>query len=1036
MACSDTHLSTAKLQFGLLALLIAIALVTSSTRAYALLASTTTVTSSANPSAFGENITFTATVTGTLVTPTGTVTFKDGATTIGSGVLNGSGQTSFSTTTLSTGSHSITAVYSGDIVYNVSTSTVLTQEVVANSTSTSVVSSANPSAFEQSVIFTATVTSAGGTPTGTVTFKDGTTTLGTGTLDGSGQTTLATSVLLPGNHSITAVYSGDSNFAAGSSPVLTQAVNLGTSSTAVISSVNPSSVGQSVTFTATVSGLVIQPTGTVTFKDGATTLGTGNLDAGGHATFTTSMLSAGSHSITAVYGGDSLYNSSTSNLLIQDVNQNSTTTTVVSSSNPSALGAPVTFTASVSGSGGTPTGTVTIKDGGTTLGTGTLDGAGNATFSTSSLSAGSHSITAVYGGDSNYLSSTSPALTQNVVSNASSTSITSSVNPSTFGQSVTFTATVTGSSGTPTGSVTFKDGSATLGTATLDGSGQATFSTSSLAGGSHSITAVYGGDASYATSTSPVLVQNVSQTSSATSVASSANPSAYGMSVTFTATVTVSGGTPTGTVTFKDGSTILGTGTLGGGGQAALSTSSLSVGSHSITAVYGGDSNFVGSTSPVLTQVVGQNSVAVHLKSSVNPSETGQAVTFAATVIGAGVTPTGSVTFKDGSAVLGAATLGGGTASLTISSLAAGTHSITAVYSGDSSYASTSSQALLQLVQVPADSIKLRTLQVSVTKIAAQVSGQAISSAIDSAVADGFADSCKILVPAGIGFHFTTCPERRVTDRASRALAAFDESIHPAWLAWVDVRGAGWDTYPSKGDVTGHQLNGLAGVTRRLNPDLITGMLGGYESFNYSSQILDGQMHGDGWTLGGYLGLQLASSVRFASGFAYSSVSYRGRAGTANGSFVGNRILAKVGLTGSYRISPAWSLEPSARVYALRETDNAYVDSLGTVQAGRSFTTGRASAGGRLTYLWQSPGGTKVSPYLGLYADYYFSVDEDAGTLLPAVPTIDGASARLTSGVSFLIGRGSNVSVDGEVGGLGSDSFRTWTIRVRSSVAF
>ena len=131
----------------------------------------------------------------------------------------------------------------------------------------------------------------------------------------------------------------------------------------------------------------------------------------------------------------------------------------------------MTFTATVSAASGTPTGTVTFKDGATTLGTGTLSG-GVATFATSSLAIGGHTVTAVYGGDTNFTGSTSPGLTQTVNQGATTTSLGSSANPSVFGQSVTFTATVAAASpasGTPTGTVTFKDGATTLGTGTLLG---------------------------------------------------------------------------------------------------------------------------------------------------------------------------------------------------------------------------------------------------------------------------------------------------------------------------------------------------------------------------------------------------------------------------------------------------------------------------------------------------------------------------------------------------------------------------------------
>jgi len=234
-------------------------------------------------------------------------------------------------------------------------------------------------------------------------------------------------------------------------------------------------------------------------------------------------------------------------------------------------------------------------------GTGTLS-AGKATFTTATLKAGTHSITAVYGGDTNFAGSTSPALSQAVNKAASTTSVASSMNPSGLAQSVTFTATVKpATSGTPTGTVTFKDGTTTLGTGTLSG-GKATFTTSALALGSHSITASYAGDTNFTASTSAALTQTVKPASS-TTVASSLNPSTFGQAVTFTATVTATSGTPTGMVTFKDGTTTLGTGTLSGG-KAMLTTSTLAAGSHSITAVYGGDANFTSSTSPVLTQKV------------------------------------------------------------------------------------------------------------------------------------------------------------------------------------------------------------------------------------------------------------------------------------------------------------------------------------------------------------------------------------------------------------------------------------------------
>jgi hypothetical protein len=185
------------------------------------------------------------------------------------------------------------------------------------------------------------------------------------------------------------------------------------------------------------------------------------------------------------------------------------------------------------------------------------------------------------------------------------TSLSSNSNPTTLGTSVTFTATVTSSaSGTPTGTVTFLDNGASIGTGTLTSSAMATFTTSSLAVGSHPITAQYGGDPNFASSTSNPITQIINLKPSATMLTSSINPSVGGQSVTFTATVTsTAGGTPTGTVTFSDGTTSLGSGALSAG-VATFATSSLAMSSHSITGSYGGNTNFAASTSSALSQAV------------------------------------------------------------------------------------------------------------------------------------------------------------------------------------------------------------------------------------------------------------------------------------------------------------------------------------------------------------------------------------------------------------------------------------------------
>jgi hypothetical protein len=188
-----------------------------------------------------------------------------------------------------------------------------------------------------------------------------------------------------------------------------------------------------------------------------------------------------------------------------------------------------------------------------------------------------------------------------------------------------------------------------------------------------------------------------------TGLASSVNPSSYGQSVTFTATVKASfGGVPNGSVQFKDGNSVIGTAGLNGSGVAQLSTAALSVGVHSMTAVYLGNSHFVGSTSSSLKQTVNKAKTTTSLVSSQNPSIKGKPVTFTATVHPAfGGAPSGKVTFKDGVTVLGSVVVNATThtAKFTTGKLSVGTHHITANYGGDTNFLSSASVVLKQVVK-------------------------------------------------------------------------------------------------------------------------------------------------------------------------------------------------------------------------------------------------------------------------------------------------------------------------------------------------
>lgn len=309
-----------------------------------------------------------------------------------------------------------------------------------------------------------------------------------------------------------------------------------------------------------------------------------------------------------------------------DVSISTSTTTLTASATSAAIGTSVTFTATVSSplTSPAPTGTVQFYDGSTALGSAVTLTAGSASYSTASLAEGTHTITAVYSGDANFSSSTSAALTEHIVMAASTTTLAASATSVAIGTSVTFTATVSSSltSPAPTGTVQFYDGSTKLGSAVTLTAGRASYSTSSLAAGTHTITAVYSGDSNFSSSTSAGLTEQIVMAASATTLAASATSVVSGTSVTFTATVSSSltSPAPTGTVQFYDGSTALGAAIALTGGSVSYSTASLAAGTHTITAVYSGDANFSSSTSAALTEnVEGMMSVLGATSASVAP---------------------------------------------------------------------------------------------------------------------------------------------------------------------------------------------------------------------------------------------------------------------------------------------------------------------------------------------------------------------------------------------------------------------------------
>jgi prepilin-type N-terminal cleavage/methylation domain-containing protein len=368
--------------------------------------------------------------------------------------------------------------------------------------------------------------------------------------------------------------------------------------------------------------------------------------------------------------------------VIQSSAQN--TNAIQASATPvtSGFGAVVTLTANFTPSDVT-SGTITfVDDDGTQIGVVPVIN-GTATYPASALSIRTHTIKAVFSGNAKYISSTSPNFTAIVGKGTTTVNLSSSGTPSNLNAAVTFTASVTPSAAT--GTVTFKDsGTAMAGSSTVSiSSGTATFTISSLSVGSHTITAVYNGDSTYNTSTSANFNQTVSKLNTTATLGSSQNPSIVNKPVTFTATVAP--GAATGTVNFVDTttSTTIGNAINVSSGTATCTYTFTTTGTHSITATYSGDTNYVGSSSSALTQTVNVNA-SIALSGVV--SNQAQA-TFTATVAPAGAT--GTVQFKvNGTASGGPVTLSGGTATsgLISATSTTGYQTITAVYSGNGTY--------------------------------------------------------------------------------------------------------------------------------------------------------------------------------------------------------------------------------------------------------------------------------------------------------------------------------------------------------------
>jgi hypothetical protein len=322
---------------------------------------------------------------------------------------------------------------------------------------------------------------------------------------------------------------------------------------------------------------------------------------------------------------------------------------------------------------------------------------------------------------------------------------------------------------------------------------------------------------------------------------------------------------------------------------------------------------------------------------------------------------------------------------------------------------------------------ELRSLQKTATRTGSQMSGIAYSSIIGDAITGamgsaGGSPSISVIPSgaSGLGMGEGSGAEAGVGRRAR---------LTP----WVNGR------FSESGDdsnIDWQHKTIAAGATYTAAPGLIVGAFGGYEKLDFDqSGDLSGTLDGKGGTAGIYAAWMLAPKLRLDGGIARTWLDYEATAGTAEGDFDGTRWLFLTRLSGDH-IAGRWTLTPSTEVFWLHETQDAYTDSLGTAQAKNSFTNGRANAGLQAAYAIPLSQRTTLSPYAGIYADYYFGNESDDDASVSVIGIGDGWAARATGGLTLSGIEGWALTAGAEAGNLGGEGPEFWTGRLGGAVNF
>ena len=518
----------------------------------------------------------------------------------------------------------------------------------------------SPQAYRQAVTYTAALPASA---TGTVTFSIGGTTMCTATLPALSCSATTAPV---GSDTVTATYSGDSNFAP---QTTTTPLTITKATPSFTESAAPATIVFGAQDTLSASGLPAGATGTVTFASGGSTLCVTTLPATNCQTAST--LAAGTYPVTATYSGDANYTTATATGVSFTVTKASTSMT--ESAAPASIPYGTADTVSVSGLPAGIAGTVTFASGGSTLCVATLPASSCATSTT--LAPGTYPVTATYSGDTNHSGTTATGASFTVTK--ASASMTESAAPSSVPYGTSDTLSVSGLPGGATGSVTFTSGGSTLCTATLPATSCATSTT--LAPGTYPVTATYSGNSNFTGTT--VGGASFIVTKADTSMTESASPPSIGFGAQDTLSVAGLPAGATGTVTFTSGGSTLCVTTLPAASCQTATT--LAPGAYPVQATYSGDSNYNGTTASGASFIVTKADPTFSESAAPSSVAYGTADTLSVTGLPAGAT--GTVTFTSGGSTLCVTTLPA-TSCDTSSTLDPASYPVTATYSGDSNY--------------------------------------------------------------------------------------------------------------------------------------------------------------------------------------------------------------------------------------------------------------------------------------------------------------------------------------------------------------